>query len=31
MNRMMNISMRRLGWLDKSHVTGRRADFPNYQ
>jgi hypothetical protein len=25
------ISMRRLGWLDKSVVTGSRADFPNYQ
>ena len=31
MNRIPNISMRRLEWLDKSQVTGRRADFPNYQ
>lgn len=31
MERMTQISMRRLGWLDKSAVTGSRADFPNYQ
>jgi hypothetical protein len=31
MERMTQISMRRLGWLDKSVVTGSRADFPNYQ
>ncbi len=31
MERMTQISMRRLGWLDKSAVTGSRADFPNYR
>ena len=31
MKYITQISMRRLGWLDKSVVTGRRADSPNYQ
>ncbi len=30
MNRITNISMRRLEWLDKSH-TGRRAYFVNFR